>query len=142
MEIIAKENKVTILDHVKGCLTEKVVDDPISIPRSISESWRPQFFDELPDTFCGGWVGYFSYDTVRYAEKKKLPFSMSPEDDLNLADIHLGLYDNVIVFDHVEKKAYVIHWVRLDQYSSIEKAYDDGMRRLEMFTSRVLDIDP
>jgi len=36
-------------------------------------------------------------------EKKKLPFSNAPEDDRNLADIHLGLYENVIVFDHVEK---------------------------------------
>ncbi|KAF5959092.1 hypothetical protein HYC85_000301 [Camellia sinensis] len=142
MEIVAKENKVTILDHEKGCLTEKVVDDPMSIPRSISESWRPQFIDELPDTFCGGWVGYFSYDTVRYVEKKKLPFPRAPQDDMNLADIHLGLYDDVIVFDHVEKKAYAIHWVRLDQYSSIEKAYDGGIKRLEMLVSRVLDIDP
>lgn len=51
----------------------------------------------------GGWVGYFSYDTVRYVEKKKLPFSSAPDDDRNLPDVHLGLYDNVIVFDHVEK---------------------------------------
>lgn len=51
----------------------------------------------------GGWVGYFSYDTVRYVEKKKLPFSSAPHDDRNLPDVHLGLYDNVIVFDHVEK---------------------------------------
>ena len=53
MEIVAKENKVTILDHDKGSLTEKVVDDPMEIPRSISESWIPQFIDGLPDTFCG-----------------------------------------------------------------------------------------
>ncbi|XAR71940.1 Anthranilate synthase [Bertholletia excelsa] len=142
MEIVAKENKVTILDHENGCLSEQVVDDPMSIPRSISESWKPQFMDELPDTFCGGWVGYFSYDTVRYVEKKKLPFLMAPQDDRNLADIHLGLYEDIIVFDHVEKKAYVIHWVRLDEYSSIEEAYADGMRRLEMLASKVLDIDP
>lgn len=51
----------------------------------------------------GGWVGYFSYDTVRYAEKRKLPFSKAPVDDRNLPDMHLGLYDDVIVFDHVEK---------------------------------------
>lgn len=51
----------------------------------------------------GGWIGYFSYDTVRYMEKKKLPFFSAPDDDRNLADIHLGLYDDVIVFDHVEK---------------------------------------
>lgn len=52
---------------------------------------------------AGGWIGYFSYDTMRYVEKKKLPFSSAPEDDRNLPDVHLGLYNNVIVFDHVEK---------------------------------------
>lgn len=36
-------------------------------------------------------------------EKKKLPFSKAQDDDRNLADIHLALYDDVIVFDHVEK---------------------------------------
>ena len=51
----------------------------------------------------GGWVGFFSYDTVRYVETKKLPFSKAPHDDRNLPDIHLGLYNDVIVFDHVEK---------------------------------------
>ncbi|MQM16582.1 hypothetical protein Taro_049540, partial [Colocasia esculenta] len=50
-----------------------------------------------------GFVGYFSYDTVRYLEKKKLPFSKVSEDDKNLPDVHLGLYNDVIVFDHVEK---------------------------------------
>lgn len=58
----------------------------------------------------GGWVGYFSYDTVRYVEKKKLPFAQAPVDDRNLPDVHLGLYDDVIVFDHVEK----VHSYSLD----------------------------
>lgn len=53
--------------------------------------------------FTGGWVGFFSYDTVRYVETKKLPFSNAPEDDRNLPDIHLGLYNDIVVFDHVEK---------------------------------------
>lgn len=90
----------------------------------------------------GGWVGYFSYDTVRYVEKKKLLFIDAPQDDRNLADIHLGLYEDVIVFDHVQKKAYIIHWVRLDQYSSIEEAYKDGIKRLEIVVSKVHDVDP
>ncbi|KAH6769116.1 anthranilate synthase alpha subunit 1 [Perilla frutescens var. frutescens] len=142
VEVLAKENKVTILDHGSGKIIEKLVEDPMTIPRSISESWRPQLIEDLPESFCGGWVGFFSYDTVRYAEKKKLPFSCAPNDDRNLPDIHLGLYDDVIVFDHVVKKAYVIHWVRLDQYSSAKKAYEDGMRHLETLVSKVQDIDP
>ncbi|KAK4412426.1 Anthranilate synthase alpha subunit, chloroplastic [Sesamum alatum] len=142
MEIVAKENVVTIVDHHEGQRTEEFVEDPMVVPRRIMEKWKPQRIDELPEAFCGGWVGYFSYDTVRYVEKKKLPFSKAPEDDRNLPDVHLGLYDDVIVFDHVEKKAYVIHWVRLDQFSSVEEAYDDGMDRLEALVSRVHDIVP
>jgi anthranilate synthase component 1 len=57
---------------------------------------------------AGGWVGYFSYDTMRYVEKKKLPFSGAPEDDRGLPDIHLGLYNDVVVFDHVSK---VLQWL-------------------------------
>ena len=79
---------------------------------------------------------------MRYVEKKKLSFLSTPLDDRNLLDVHLGLYDDVVVFDHVEKKAFVIHWVRLDQYSSVDKAYNDGIKRVETLVSRVHDIDP
>ncbi|KAF5736585.1 putative anthranilate synthase component I [Tripterygium wilfordii] len=142
MEIVAKENKVTIIDHEEGRLTETLADDPMVIPRQISEKWKPQLIGELPEAYCGGWVGYFSYDTVRYVEKKKLPFLGAPKDDRNLADIHLGLYDDVIVFDHVEKKVYVIHWVRVDHYSSVEEAYTDGVKCLEKLLAKVQNIDP
>lgn len=64
--------------------------------------WQTLLSGELL-SLIGGWVGYFSYDTLRYVEKKKLPFSKAPKDDRNLPDIHLGLYDDVIIFDHVEK---------------------------------------
>ncbi|KAH9626716.1 hypothetical protein KSS87_017415 [Heliosperma pusillum] len=141
MEIVAKENLVTVMDHHEGKMTEELVEDPMSVPKKIMEDWKPQLIDELPDAFCGGWVGYFSYDTVRYVEKKKLPFSGAPHDDRGLPDVHLGLYDDVIVFDNVEKKAYVIHWVRLDRYSSTEAAYKDGMKRLDSLLSRVHDIE-
>ncbi|KAK8562397.1 hypothetical protein V6N12_010478 [Hibiscus sabdariffa] len=142
IEIVAKENMVTIMNHDEGQKMEEIVDDPMTVPRRIMEGWEPQRIDELPEVFCGGWVGYFSYDTVRYVEKKKLPFLSAPLDDRNLPDVHLGLYNDVIVFDHVEKKAFVIHWVRLDQYSSVDEAYNDGMKQLETLVSRVHDINP
>ncbi|KAI7726669.1 hypothetical protein M8C21_020693, partial [Ambrosia artemisiifolia] len=142
IEVIAKESSVTIMDHGKGSMIQKVVDDPLEIPKSLSDGWEPQLLDGLPDTFCGGWVGYFSYDTVRYVEKRKLLFIDAPQDDRNLPDIHLGLYEDVIVFDHVQKKAYIIHWVRLDQYSSTEEAYRDGIKRLKKLVSKFSFISP
>lgn len=137
MEIVAKEHKVTIMDHEKGQVTEQVVDDPMQVPRSMMEEWHPQQIDELPESFSGGWVGFFSYDTVRYVEKKKLPFSGAPQDDRNLPDVHLGLYDDVLVFDNVEKKVYVIHWVNVDRHASVEEAYQDGRSRLNLLLSKV-----
>jgi len=64
MEIVAKENKVTIIDHESGNLTEKFVDDPIMIPKEISEGWKPCLIDELPDAFCGKhfWIIISSYN--------------------------------------------------------------------------------
>ncbi|KAF8683620.1 hypothetical protein HU200_044543 [Digitaria exilis] len=103
MEIVAKEHKVTIMDHEKGQVTEQIVDDPMQVPRNMMEGWHPQQIEDLPESFSGGWVGFFSYDTVRYVEKKKLPFSGAPQDDRHLPDVHLGLYDDVLVFDNVEK---------------------------------------
>ncbi|XP_020576554.1 anthranilate synthase alpha subunit 1, chloroplastic-like [Phalaenopsis equestris] len=142
MEIVAKENVVSIVDRVLGLRTEEFVDDPMVIPQRILEGWSPQFMDELPDVFCGGLMGYFSYDTMRYVEKKRLTFSTAPKDDRNLPDINLGLYNDVIVFDHVEKKAYVIHWVHLSHYSSIDDAYQNGRNRLEVLLSRLQNMEP
>ncbi|KAG0546864.1 hypothetical protein BDA96_01G030500 [Sorghum bicolor] len=137
MEIVAKANHVTVMDHEMKSRREHFVPDPMKIPRTIMEQWNPQIADGLPNAFCGGWVGFFSYDTVRYVETKKLPFSKAPLDDRNLPDIHLGLYSDVIVFDHVEKKTHVIHWVRTDCYNSIDEAYEDGTTRLEALLSRL-----
>ncbi|MED6191874.1 ASTRA complex subunit [Stylosanthes scabra] len=142
MEVVAKENNVTIMDHELGKLTRETVDDPMTIPRRLSQGWKPCLNNELPDAFCGGWAGYFSYDTVRYVEKKKLPFSNAPEDDRNLPDIHLGLYDSVVVFDHVEKKTHVIVWVRVDRFPSAESAYEEGKARLGKLVARLRDSQP
>ncbi|KAF2312577.1 hypothetical protein GH714_035127 [Hevea brasiliensis] len=110
IEIVAKENMVTIMNHYEGQRTEMIVDDPMEVPRRMMEDWTPQLVDDLPEVFS---------------------------DDRNLPDVHLGLYEDVMIFDHLEKKAYVIHWVRLEQYTTVEEAFDDGMNRLENLLSRV-----
>lgn len=39
------------------------------------------------------------------------------------------------------QKAYVIHWVRTDRFSSAEDAYEDGKERLERLLSMVHNVD-
>jgi para-aminobenzoate synthetase component 1 len=50
----------------------------------------------LAGTFCGGWIGYFSYELGRYIER--LP--EKAVDDLHLPLIRLCFYDRVIAYDH------------------------------------------
>ncbi|KAF2296249.1 hypothetical protein GH714_037047 [Hevea brasiliensis] len=115
-----------------------VKEDDREAPSFLYESVEPGFrVSSVVRTVHSFFVLY----TLRYVEKKKLPFSSAPKDDRNLADIHLGLYDDVIVFDHVEKKVHVIHWVRMERHSSVEDAYSDGIKRLEKLLARLQDID-
>ena len=45
------------------------VEDPLAEVERLHESTNSAPLDSLP-VFHGGWVGYFSYDTVRYVEPK------------------------------------------------------------------------
>lgn len=137
MEVIAKEDLVTVLDHTTGTRVETLSDDPMKTPGDLSSEWKPVPVEGLPKAFCGGWVGYTSYDTVRYVEKRKLPFDKAPEDDRGLPDIHLGLYNDVVVFDHVNKVVFVICWVHLPKFDSVEEAYNNGKKRLKALVGRL-----
>jgi anthranilate synthase component I len=53
MEVVAKANHVTVMDHEMKSRREHFVPDPMRIPRTIMEQWNPQIADSLPDAFCG-----------------------------------------------------------------------------------------
>lgn len=63
----------------------------------------------FPATFLGGWVGYAAYDSVRSVEPDSL--NHPPPDDRNLPELSFGLYDGVVIFDHVDKLVYVVQLV-------------------------------
>lgn len=59
----------------------------------------------LPEgIFCGGWIGYFSYELGRYIER--LP--QRTVDDLEMPLIRLCFYDHLICYDHIEDNFWLI----------------------------------
>jgi anthranilate synthase component I len=137
MEVIARENDVTVIDHRRGTTNTSCEADPLAVPRRLTRDWEI-VSDQAPvRMFTGGWVGYAGYDTMRYLESEKLPFREAPRDDRNLPDMHFGLYRQVGVFDHLEKVLYSISHVVLAEHASVEAAYRAGCDELDAFVDRL-----
>ncbi len=81
------------------CETTQSVD-PLSNLEQLLASYHGIHLPGLP-RFTGGAVGYASYDMIRYYEGESLP--NPPHDDRDLPDLLFGLYDSVVIFDHVSK---------------------------------------
>jgi para-aminobenzoate synthetase component 1 len=73
--------------------------------------------------FCGGWIGYFSYELGRYIEK--LP--KTTLDDLKMPLIRLCFYDRLICYDHTEEICWL---VALQLPNDVEKP-DEKLAGLE-----------
>lgn len=143
LEVIAKQDQVTIIDNVKGTSKTTTEEDPLAIPKQITKCWKLATEKSasnrgLTAGFTGGWVGYAGYDTVRYSEPEKLSFDSAPTDDRQLPDMHFGLYRQVAIFDHVDKVLYAISHVLLDEHDSVEDAYKAGCESLDKFTERLM----
>ena len=80
------------------------------------EDFHAQFkVAELPDLprFTGGLVGYFGYDTIRYIEPRL--GDCPNEDPLQVPDILLMVSDEVLVFDNLAGKLFLIHYANPEQ---------------------------
>ncbi|MCA9298542.1 MAG: hypothetical protein KDA28_05720, partial [Phycisphaerales bacterium] len=127
LQVVARGHEVVVREH--GAERTERVDNPMEVARSITSSMRlvhPEttLRDRLPDCFLGGWVGYASYDTVRYVEPTKL--DAPPLDDRHLPDLHFGLYDETIIFDHVDRVVHVVHLARVGPGGDAGRAYDEA----------------
>ncbi|MFO7857333.1 MAG: anthranilate synthase component I [Ectothiorhodospiraceae bacterium] len=94
----------------------------------------PPGYPHLP-RFTGGLVGYFGYDTIRYIEPR-LGHCPNP-DTLDVPDIMLMVADEVLVFDNLAGRLYLV--VHAD--ASRARAYEEAEARLETLV-RTLRLTP
>ncbi len=79
------------------------VSDPLEALRTLLDDFQAVSHEMLNSglaslpRFTGGAVGYASYDTMRYYEK----MPEGPEDDRGVDDLAFGIYDGMVVFDHL-----------------------------------------
>ncbi len=133
-----KEGAVEITRFQNGkAVTQKypMKDTPLSFIREIMQQYRFVNIDGLP-RFCGGMVGYLSYDVVRFFEK--LP--KKTVDDLKLPDTLLVLAKNLIIFDHRNHKIKVVSCVHIDSKSSQKihaKEYKKALKDIDQLVEQL-----
>ncbi|MBP9854720.1 MAG: anthranilate synthase component I [Candidatus Omnitrophica bacterium] len=116
--IQCKGDKITISksgSKTSSVKTMAIEDTPLSI---IKEEMAKYKFVEIPELprFCGGLVGYLSYDMIRHFER--LP--TKTKDDLNIPDAYLMLAKDIIIFDHIHHKIKVVSCISVDPKSSVK----------------------
>lgn len=98
---------------------EMTVADPLAWIEEFSQRFVVPPLTELP-RFNGGLVGYFGYDTIRYIEPK-LAHTSKP-DPLNLPDILLMVSEELVAFDNLRGKLYLIVHANPQQQDAYNKA--------------------
>jgi para-aminobenzoate synthetase component 1 len=74
----------------------------------------------IPVPFCGGAVGYLSYDLCHFIER--LPTTAI--DDLVLPESYFGFYDVIVAFDNLQGKTYIAStgFPELDEKPRLKRA--------------------
>ena len=90
--------------------------------------------DEKLPRFTGGLVGYFGYETIGYIEKR-LAKSAKP-DPLETPDILLMVSEEVVVFDNLSGKLFIIVQVDTDT-DDIDSAVQNGETRLRQIADEL-----
>lgn len=91
------KNKISFLNH------KNVEDHPIKILRELFSKYKTPYLKDLPPFYAGA-MGMFGYETFTLFED----IPKAKVNDLEIPEIYLAFFDEVIVVDHFKKNLYVI----------------------------------
>ena len=110
-------------------------DDPLTWITDYRQQIKVAEVAGLP-RFTGGLVGYFGYDTIRYIEPKLA--GHANKDELHTPDILMMLSKDVVVFDNLRGKLFLI--THVDPRTS--NAWKTGQARLSQFEDTLRQPSP
>ena len=111
------------------------VADPLAWIEEYQQQLNVAEVEGLP-RFTGGLVGYFGYDTIRYIEPR-LANDTKP-DSIKTPDILLMLSEEVVVFDNLSGKLYLITHVDPSEANALE----NGQQRLSQLERQLRESVP
>jgi len=127
--VTCRDGEITIEDGgIKIVYSKK----PFEVLRDYMAGYKAPRIDGIPP-FAGGFVGYFSYSMIGYAE----PVLKLRSSEFN--DFDLMLFDKVIAYDHLKQKISIIANMRADKpEENYKKALSDIEDIVRMITEQVI----
>jgi len=116
-ERLVVRDKTITLETDAEVLETHQVDDPLAFIEDFKARFRVPELDNLP-RFHGGLVGYFGYDTIAYIEPKLR--NIEKADPLNTPDIMMMVSDEVVVFDNLRGRMYLVVTANTERGDTLE----------------------
>jgi anthranilate synthase component 1 len=127
--------EISALDGVlrikNGAEIEIATDSPDGyLKKMLGDNRSPHNFDvpgggELPP-FTGGFVGYFSFDYIKYVEKT---LTLDAAGDEGFKDFDLMLFDKIIAWDHLAEEIFLIVTIKTEE---LRENYRRAVREIDM----------
>ncbi len=118
---------------VKGGMTlQREVEHPREMIREILAQYKSPRIPGQP-SFTGGFVGYFSYDYIRYSEPR---LHLEAPDTEAFQDVDLMLFDKVIAFDNFRQKIVLVANAATEDFPH---SYDRAIWELEQMKQLILN---
>lgn len=118
---------------IEGEGAKKVkTDSPYTVLREYLSNYKTPKFENIPP-FTGGFVGYFGYGMIGFAE----PVLKLRQSDFN--DFDLMLFDKVVAYDHLKQKINII--VNMKTYD-IDRQYKKATEDIEKIIKIITDTSP
>jgi anthranilate synthase component I len=112
--------------EIRGKERKDIEGDPLVELQAFLDRFRGVDDPALPP-FSGGAVGFVCYDAIRLVEN----IPASGKDDFHLPDLHFGLYESFLVFDHIKHKLSIVSNVLTDEFPSLEEAYASAVSKIQ-----------
>lgn len=127
--VYGKEHQITIRS---GEEEDTKAGEPMEVLKELLTQYKAPYMEELPP-FTGGFVGYFSYEMIGYAEPK---LKLKQND---IYDFYLMLFHKVIAYDHLKQKLIlIVNYKAKDG----KKGYEEALLEIERMESVIYDDAP
>jgi len=123
LTIDGKDINFNVLDSDLRSLETKG-SNPLEIMRNLMNEF--ELVENSVSRFFGGFVGYFSYDLIRYF----IDLNSNTRNDLKEPDCEFILAKNNMIFDHKENKTYLLSHQFLDEKEIDKETIEKELREI------------